>query len=913
MLRTRALPRLLAAACLAAALSARAQPAPPAGVTRVASVEGITEYRLQNGLRALLFPDPSKPTITVNMVYLVGSRHENYGETGMAHIVEHLVSYGSPRHPDAKKEQADRGAQRNATTSFDRTNYFEVFPASDENLDWALDLESDRMQNAFVRKDILDSQMSVVRNEFEAGENAPQNVLFQRVLATAFEWHNYGKTTIGAKSDIENVPIDRLTDFYRRYYRPDNAVLIVAGKFEETKALPLLARLFAPLKNPASPVPQTYTAEPVQDGERSVVLRRVGDVQQVAVLYKIPAAAHPDSSLLTVAANVLAGAPSGRMYKALVDTKKAAFVGGSPSLLREPGFVGFNAAIRKDASLEEARDVMVRILDGIAQEPFSAEEVERAKAQLLRNIELSLTNSDQVGLALTQWSAAGDWRLQFIHRDRIKDATAPEVQRAALAYLKSSNRTVGLFVPDDKPLRAPIPATPDVAALVKDYRGQQALAEGEAFDPSPANIEKRALRPTLANGMKLVLLPKKTRGGTVNAQLRLHFGDERSLKGRSSDAQFAAQMLMRGSASRTRQQIQDELNRLKCQMNVQSGAGTVTLSIQTLAASLPDALRLAADVLRTPAFPAEEFEPMRVGALATFENQRQSPEALAQTALFRHLSPYPADDVRYVRMPEEEVAAIKGASLDGARKFHKDFYGASHAVLAVVGDLDPTALPKLAAELFGSWRSPSPYAEVRRGFHKVAAERKQFDTPDKTNAMFVAGQLWSLSDGHQDYPALVLANYMLGGHSSSRLYLRIRGKEGLSYGVGSTFGADSKEQRGQWNAFAITNPVNIDKVEAAFREEVERALKDGFAADEIEAARKGWLQGRSVQRSQDAQLAGRLGQLLHDQRTMEFDADLERKVAALTKEQCSEALRRYLDPAQLTFVRGGDFAKKPAQ
>ena len=242
-------PQRLLLLVLATAGMALAQGQPPKGITRVASVEGITEYRLDNGLRALLFPDPSKATITVNITYLVGSRHENYGETGMAHLIEHLVSFGSPRHLDAKKEQTDRGASRNATTSFDRTNYFEIFPASDENLEWAIDLESDRMMGAPVRKEILATQMSVVRNEYEASENSSQGVLSKRIMAAAFEWHNYGKTTIGAKSDIENVPIERLQDFYTRYYRPDNAVLVVAGRFDENKTLNLLAKWFGPAED----------------------------------------------------------------------------------------------------------------------------------------------------------------------------------------------------------------------------------------------------------------------------------------------------------------------------------------------------------------------------------------------------------------------------------------------------------------------------------------------------------------------------------------------------------------------------------------------------------------------------------------------------------------------------------------
>lgn len=321
---------------LTLALCLAALPAAPAA-EKVASVEGLTEYRFSNGLRLLLFPDPSKPTITVNVTYLVGSRHENYGETGMAHIIEHLVSYGSPKHPDAKQEQAARGARRNATTWYDRTNYYEIFPASADNLAWALDLEADRMVNAFIQKEILDSQMSVVRNEFEAGENSPFRVLYERVLSTAYLWHNYGKSTIGARSDIERVPIERLEAFYKTYYQPDNAVVVVAGKFDEAKALPLAEATLGKVPRATRQLPVTYTAEPTQDGERQITLRRAGDVQVALAAYHVPPGAHPDFAAVTVLNNILGASPGGRLHKALIETKKAASVGASAQALREPG------------------------------------------------------------------------------------------------------------------------------------------------------------------------------------------------------------------------------------------------------------------------------------------------------------------------------------------------------------------------------------------------------------------------------------------------------------------------------------------------------------------------------------------------------------------------------------------------
>ena len=242
--------------------------APAAAPEKVVSAEGITEYRLANGLRVLLFPDASKPTTTVNITYLVGSRHEGYGESGMAHLLEHMVFKGTPRHPNIPQELTAHGARPNGTTWYDRTNYFETFAATDENLRWALDLEADRMINSFIAEKDLRSEFSVVRNEFESGENNPGRVLLDRVMSSAYLWHNYGKSTIGSREDIERVPVDNLRAFYKKYYQPDNAVLTVAGKFDEAKTLAWIQELFGAIPKPARVLQPTYTVEPTQDGER---------------------------------------------------------------------------------------------------------------------------------------------------------------------------------------------------------------------------------------------------------------------------------------------------------------------------------------------------------------------------------------------------------------------------------------------------------------------------------------------------------------------------------------------------------------------------------------------------------------------------------------------------------------------
>ncbi len=913
-LRPRTPLALLASLALAATLSAQPAaktPAPaPAKPVRVASVEGITEYRLANGLRVLLFPDPTKPTVTINVTYLVGSRNENYGETGMAHLLEHMLFKGTPKHPNVNQELTAHGANSNASTWFDRTNYFETLQATDENLGWALEFEADRMVHANVAKKDLDTEMTVVRNEFEMGENDPSSILQERVLSTAFLWHNYGKSTIGAKADLENMPIERLQAFYRTYYRPDNAVLLVAGRFDEAKTLDLVQRYFSRIPVPSTPVPVLYTLDPTQDGERQVTLERKGDVQAIAAAYHAPSGSSPDAGAVDLLTEVLASTPSGRLYKALVETKKATSVGGYFMALHDPGFMMFDAEVRTDQPIAEARAAMVATLDAAAgASPVTAEEVDRARATLLKNIELTLNNAARVGLLLSEYIGQGDWRLFFLNRDRIRQATVEDVRKAAAAYLKPSNRTIGVFLPTAEPDRSEIPPPPKVDALVREYKGDAAVAAGEAFDPSPANLDARTTRSELPGGMKMALLPKKTRGATVVGTITLRFGDAKSLAGKVTAADLAADMLMRGTAKRTRQQIKDELDRLKARMGVNGRASQAALSFETVRENLPEVLRLAAEILREPAFPEKEFEELRQENLAAIEQQRSEPDAVGSNFFERHMNPYPKGDVRYVETLDESLASYEGATLAESRQFYGDYFGSSNGQLALVGDFDAEPVARLAAELFGDWKSPAPFARIPQTYQDVPPVQKTLETPDKANAFFVAGQNLRLRDDSPDYPALVFGNYMLGAADTARLYARIREKDGLSYGVGSQLSASPLDESGAFTAYAIYAPQNAARLEAAFQEELARVLKDGFDAEEIARAKSGWRQSRQMARAQDASLGRALAAQLYLQRTFAWDAEFERKVEALTGADILAAMRRFIDPAKMTVVKAGDFAK----
>jgi zinc protease len=915
-----------------------AQTLPP-GVQKRASEGGITEYDFPNGLRVLLYPNPANPKITVNVTYLVGSRFEGYGETGMAHLLEHMDFIETTNGRQIKNEIVARGANWNGTTSDDRTNYFETVPASDENLKWALGLEADRMVKVKFTKQILDTEMTVVRNEFERGENSPQSILRERVAATAYLWHNYGKSTIGSKDDIEKVPVERLEAFYKKFYQPDNAVLILTGRLDETKALQTVADTFGKIPRPARKLDQTYTVEPAQDGERFVKLSRVGEGQELVIAFHGPSAGHADSAALQVLAGIMSGggggrggrgggsAGEGRLARALVDTKMANSASMNFRGQHDPGLIMLSASLSKDQSLDNVRDKMLQTLEDVVKTPPTQQEMERATTGLLRNLENSLSDPQAIATgALNEAVADGDWRLMFLQHDRLKDVSAQEVVRVARAYLKDSNKTVGYFVPDPSPDRTVVPPTPDLEALLKDHKSTVTISHAEVFDPTPANIEKRVIRSTLPNGMKVVMLPKQTEAAKVEASIELRFGDATTLAGKNEAAQIAGSLLNAGTRTKTREQLADEMRKLNATIQVTGGGGaggggrggrggpavgsavnTAIATINVPAANFVSALRLAVEMLKEPAFPQAEFDRVSQPRIKALENPQTEPVQLSAETLTRHLSPWNKGDALYSPTREEQLAAMKAVTLDDVKKFHDRFYGADSGVLAVVGPVDANAIKAVAAELLANWNTPMKYRPIVAGFRAAAAMNEKIETPDKANAQFEAGERFKLSQNDPDYPAMVLAGYMFGVPITSHISDRIRNREGLSYGANARITVPAEGDSALLSGTVSLNPANGPKVEFSFKDELSRTLKDGFNDKEVAEARKAYLDSQMVSRSQDAALLSLLVSREQLGRTLDWDEQLEKKIAALTPAQISDAFRRHVDAASLSIVKAGDF------
>ncbi|MEX2558722.1 MAG: insulinase family protein, partial [Pirellulales bacterium] len=581
------------------------------------------------------------------------------------------------------------------------------------------------------------------------------------------------------------MPIQNLKRFYVKYYQPDNAMLVVAGKFDEAQALALIQKYFGAMPKPERTLDKTYTEEPPQDGERLVMLRRVGDVALVAAAYHVPSGGHPDIAALEVLGYVLDTPPSGRLYQALVEARKATRVSAGASSWHDPGVFQVQAEVRKEDSLDEAKEILLEVTENIGQQRVSEEEVARARQRILKQRELAAANTSSIAVQLSNWASQGDWRLYFLHRDRIEEVTPSDVERVAASYLRRNNRTLGMFVPSESTERVGVPATPDLAELLAGYTGREQVAAGEAFEVSPQNIEQRSHRFTVADGIEAVFLPKKTRGEAVHARVVLRYGALESLKGYQAAAELLPPLMLRGTKQLSRQQIQDELDRLRATLTASGETGAATFSLQTTRANLPAVLELLRQIVREPSLPRNEFEVLARQQLAGLEEQLTDPQSLAIVDVRRKVSPYSQDDVRYVPTIVEEIARVKALTLEQMKQLYEDYFGSQAGEVAVVGDFDPDQNKAVLEETFGGWTSEQPYQRIPKvAFTDVPGGRSRIQTPDKANATYVAGLAFAMSDTDPEYPAMVLGNFVLGGGSlSSRLGDRVRQKEGLSYGV----------------------------------------------------------------------------------------------------------------------------------
>ena len=880
----------------------------------ITNIEGVKEYSLNNGLKILLIPDASQSNMVVNIVYNVGSRNEGYGEKGMAHLLEHMLFKSTKNLGDIKKMLSDKGGNANGTTWLDRTNYYEVFPSSDENLKWSIEMEADRMIHATILQSDLDKEFSVVRNEFEIGENNPDGVLQERILSTAYLWHNYGNSTIGSKEDIERVKANTLRVFYEKYYQPDNATLIIAGKFDEKKALQYAGQYFGAIPRPKRVLDKTYTIEPAQDGEKYVELKRAGDSKNVGALYHTASYADKDYAAIDALGEILTADPSGYLYKSLVETQKISSIYFWQPTVRDAGFIYFGAALPNDKDVKETKELIRTELDKIASTKYTDQDISRAKAKIIKQIEAVKNNTISYAINMTEIVGAGDYRLGFLYRDAIENLTKEDVQRVAEKYFKANNRTVGIFIPSKDEVRVkPNEYTDEqLSALIKDYKGKALEKEAAPFEASIKNLKQNFAEGKLSNGIKYGLIKKEIKGGKVQASFRFPVSSEKDLTDKSDIAGILAQLLKTGTKTQSKEQIQDRLDQLKSSISFNFSRQTLSVNINTYKENFKEVMGILADLLTNSTFPENELTKTISEYNTYLESSLNDPQAVAFTEITRSTTKYPKGNMFYTPTIQEQIDAFKKIKRSEIVDFYKNVLGGNNGVGSVVGDLDAKTTGEILESTFGKWNSKAKYELALPTYFETQKLDKDIITPDKENAVALGRISFKMDRDSADYPAFVMANEMLGsgGFLSARIPMRLREKEGISYGAGSFADIPITNNVASWSYYAFLNPTKKGAVETAAKEEIAKAIKDGFTAEELKSNLTSWQNERKTRLGVDGTLMELSNNYLQYGVPLEDYDTLETKIKALKVEDVNSVLKKYLSLDKMTSVYAGDFNKK---
>ncbi|NBP34249.1 MAG: insulinase family protein [Betaproteobacteria bacterium] len=897
------------------AMPSEAQRAPAWAQQPVHQVEGMFSYRLPNGLQLILYPNNTKASTTINLTVNVGSRHEGYGETGMAHLLEHLVFKGSPKFPKGIAELSSRGFRVNGTTSWDRTNYFASFPRSDENTQWMIQWLGDVLVNAYIRRQDLDSEMTVVRNEFERGENNPVGVLYQQVFATAYTWHNYGKAIIGTRSDIENVSIERLKRFYSHHYRPDNAALLVSGAFDRDKVIAWVQEAFGAIDKPERALEPTYTVEPVQEGARALTLRRVGEAPAIVLSYHVPSALHQDFPAMVLATHMMGG-PNNRISERIVKKGLAASLWSWPRSAPEPSNVIFALQLKSDQATDKARQALLELTESIAREPFTEAELSAAKAYFLTQYEQMLADPERVAYNLSEAIALGDWRMLFQQRDRIAASKLEDVNRVAADFWLETNRTLGVFEPEQKPMRSPEQRQATVAEAMQGFAAKTAIDQGEAFEVSPSHIKARLRKDVLAPALTLQSIRKRNASNLVVLQANLRYGNLKDLQHQSDAAGLAIAMLSRGIVGQSKKAYAEAMTALKATWGIQGGAEGLTLSLRLPADRFEEGLSLLFLALSKPAFEQAEFEELKASAIASIESSRQDPQAIAFRTMSAKLSSYPKGDPRYVPSFEESIQTLKTMQLHEVKAFWDRFVRPGPMAVSVIGDLSAERLHQALMAFWKQWNLDRPplvgYERIERPALDLKPQAQRIMTPEKKNAIWLAQRRFELGDNVRSYQALRLAIRIFsgGGSPTGRLWDRVREKEGLSYGVGGSLSGGEPGRAASLMFYAIFAPQNLERLQQLMREEFERAVAQGFDASELEKAKQGLEAEINLAWAQESVLAGTLNWLEEQSRTVDHLQAMRDLRTSIQLEEVNEAFRRYVRLNDLVTIMAGDFTAK---
>jgi len=866
-----------------------------------------------NDLSVLLMEDHSAPVLTFMVTYRVGSRNEVTGTTGATHLLEHLMFKGTDKYNREDDTGIDallqnRGALLNATTWLDRTNYYENLPS--EYLELAVDIEADRMRNLWLREEDRRPEMTVVRNEFERGENSPFSALNKAIWSAAIIAHPYHHSTIGWRSDIENVPIEKLRNFYDTYYWPNNATVTVIGDFQPDEALSLIKKYYGAIPRSPNPIPEVYTEEPEQQGERRVTVSRAGQLGVVGIGFKAPEGSHEDYPALSVLDNILTNGKTSRLYKKLVDPGKATSLFNFYFPFKDPSLFVPYVFLAPGSTHEEVEQLLWEEIDNIKENGVTQAEVDRAVNQITAQTAFDRDGSFSIASQINEAIAMGDWTFYVRYPEEIQNVTPEQIQEAVNTYFVKEKSTTGYFIP-----KRPGGGGQDAQASSSRsdleqklyYRDHNFEAAGNVQN-TVADVDQTVQETNLAEKIKKadigeieVYSMQTGVQDVVTITGSLAAGDWYSPSGNSMIADMTGNMLDKGTRSKDKFQIAEELENIGATIEFSVDAHALTFDAQCLTKDLPKVMALLAEQLREPAFSTEELEKLKIQRKGAFQRSMESTGFMAGAKLSQLI--YPENHPNYQTPVDQLIRDIDNITVDDLKAFHSEFYGPKSLKIVAVGDLETKMVNSEVREAFRGWSGGIDYRKATPAPPSAMTDELVF-MEDKTSVSVNMGIPIGIDEDNPDYLPLYVGTYVLGGNFSARLMSTVRDKEGLTYGIGSNL-SGTELSDGNWRLSATFAPDLLDQGMSSTMREVRNWVESGITAEELQA-KKSTISGMAKVR---LATTGGLANYIHDfaqrGKPVSYADTYFEQIENLTLEQVNSAIQKYIDLDKLVVVKAG--------
>lgn len=895
----------------------------------------VRETILSNGLKILTKEVHASPVVAFQVWYRVGSRNEELGNTGLSHLLEHMLFKGTKL---LKKGEIDRlmrenGAVNNAGTWKDFTYYHETL--SSDKLELAMQIESDRMVNSLIDAKELKAEMSVVRSELEGHENEPGSLVSYEMYASAYKAHPYQWPTIGWRHDVEGVNRDVLYKYYKTYYAPNNAIVVITGDFDTAKTLELMRKYFGKIARQADP-PKMTAQEPPQLGERRSIVRKAGVAPRVMIGYHIPALGNKDNYALDVLELVLSSGTSSRLYKALVDKQLTTNAYASASYGKDPSLFTAGGTARSGVKIEDVEAALLAEIERAKTEQISNDELQKAlnqlEAQFIYTNDSVTDQAEQLGYFETLYK----WQFIDEYLENAKKVTPADVQKAAQKYLTTKNSTTVTFIPE-------VPAAPakmsyrideqqrwkfgDIAAYKPDsetatgkgfaelsYAGKTTAASTLAASPkTPAKPAvsgsvgtSKPTRVVLDNGM-VVIIQENRSNSTIAINGKLNAGNIMDPEGKIGLAQITAGLLEKGTTNRTADQISNETDFVGISLGVGADTEYASFTGYSLTKHFDKMLDILSDMLRNPSFPQDEIDKIKSIRLSGIKQQMDSPEALA----FRMFSNtvFPAGHPYHQLNIDDELANTSAIQRDDITGFYKEHYGSEGTTFVIVGDVDTKQAIEKIKQYFGSW--PKSGTGVDRKIANTplpgSVSKKVISMEDKSQVDIVLGYPGQLKRSDPDFYAANVMNFILGGGGAlgSRLGDEIRDKMGLAYNVYSYF--DATRGAGPWISYIGANPANADKAIKTLVSQIELMRTKGAKASEMKEAVNYIAGSFPVRLETNSSVANMLKLAEYYGLGMDYIRNYQKIYRSVTLDQVNAAAKKYLHPDKYTLVIAGPY------